>query len=200
MCFKMTYAKIKSASLKLFSDKGFYGTTIKEIAAEAGLKPSSVYSHITSKENVFLDIWKECFENTLKSVESITMKVEKGEESNPEIILYEYFSKIIRHFLNNKNEYLFLKKTICISEYRDILSQNAVKNFVNNQDYIEYFGKFFIELQEKNIIIESDCKDLFIYYVGVIIAYLEEALEYNINLNYEHIDKFWNLFWKGILK
>lgn len=41
---------------QLFSKKGYYGTSIRDIAKECGLSSSSLYSHINSKEEILFEI------------------------------------------------------------------------------------------------------------------------------------------------
>lgn len=40
-------------SLKLFADKGYDGVTVRDIAAEVGIKQSSLYKHFSSKQEIF---------------------------------------------------------------------------------------------------------------------------------------------------
>jgi AcrR family transcriptional regulator len=47
-----TKEKILDASIDLFSQKGFYETSIREIAGATGIKTSSLYNHFPSKEAI----------------------------------------------------------------------------------------------------------------------------------------------------
>lgn len=46
--------QIVAAATKLFSDRGFYKTTIKDIAKLAGISPGLVYLYVREKEDVLL--------------------------------------------------------------------------------------------------------------------------------------------------
>jgi AcrR family transcriptional regulator len=48
-------ARIREAARSLFRERGFDGTTLREIAARAGMGASSIYRHIRSKEELLLD-------------------------------------------------------------------------------------------------------------------------------------------------
>ncbi len=47
-----TKERIARASLRLFSKKGFKGTTIKDIASEVGITEGAIYRHFRSKEDI----------------------------------------------------------------------------------------------------------------------------------------------------
>ncbi|MBX6353276.1 MAG: TetR family transcriptional regulator [Thermoflavifilum sp.] len=51
--------QILAAARHLFSRKGYHGTTIREIADEAGLLSGSLYAHIQSKEDLLFEIADE---------------------------------------------------------------------------------------------------------------------------------------------
>lgn len=44
--------QILDAALRLFTDRGYHGTTIPEIAAKAGVAAGTIYSHFLGKEHV----------------------------------------------------------------------------------------------------------------------------------------------------
>jgi AcrR family transcriptional regulator len=49
-------ARILTAALSLFAQRGFYGTSIRDIAAAAGLQSASLYGHFPSKEQLLAEI------------------------------------------------------------------------------------------------------------------------------------------------
>lgn len=48
-----TKRKIFEASMKLFAEKGYEGTSIEEITSEVGVAKGTLYYHFTSKEEIF---------------------------------------------------------------------------------------------------------------------------------------------------
>ncbi|MFT5696185.1 MAG: AcrR family transcriptional regulator [Myxococcota bacterium] len=48
-------ARIREAALSLFREKGFDGATLRAIAARAGMGASSIYRHVTSKEELLIE-------------------------------------------------------------------------------------------------------------------------------------------------
>ena len=53
---------ILQAALKLFSKQGFRGTSIREIATEAGLSTGNVYHHFPDKEALFITLLEQYWE------------------------------------------------------------------------------------------------------------------------------------------
>lgn len=49
---KITKEKIIEAALPIFMNKGYKGTSMREIAASLGVKAGSLYNHIRSKEDI----------------------------------------------------------------------------------------------------------------------------------------------------
>jgi AcrR family transcriptional regulator len=48
--------RILEAAIIAFSERGFYGTTTRDIAAKAGMSPAAIYIHFPSKEDLFTEI------------------------------------------------------------------------------------------------------------------------------------------------
>lgn len=51
---------ILEAALELFSERGFHGTAIPEIAARAGIAPASIYRHFAGKEALVNELYRRC--------------------------------------------------------------------------------------------------------------------------------------------
>ncbi len=59
---------ILEAAAKLFRDKGYSATSMRDLAAEVNLKASSLYNHIGSKEELLIEI---CFANAERFLNGI---------------------------------------------------------------------------------------------------------------------------------
>jgi AcrR family transcriptional regulator len=54
-----TRAEIITAAYRLFLDRGYHGTSMRQIAQEAGVALGGIYNHFSSKEDVFLAVFIE---------------------------------------------------------------------------------------------------------------------------------------------
>jgi AcrR family transcriptional regulator len=53
--------QIREAALELWASQGYHATSIKEIASVVGIRDSSLYSHLTSKEQLLNEILTDHF-------------------------------------------------------------------------------------------------------------------------------------------
>ena len=53
MTRRNTKETILYEALKLFSDKGYDGVSVRDIAGQVGIKQSSLYKHYTNKQDIF---------------------------------------------------------------------------------------------------------------------------------------------------
>jgi len=63
-----TRARLIEAAIAAFSEKGFHGTTTRDIAAAAGMSPAALYVHHRSKEDLLYLISRAGHERTLTLV------------------------------------------------------------------------------------------------------------------------------------
>lgn len=62
-----TGARVRQAAVKLFADKGFHGTGIRELAQDANLSSASLYHYMGTKEELLAEIMRECLERLLSA-------------------------------------------------------------------------------------------------------------------------------------
>jgi len=63
-----TRARLLAAAVTAFAEKGFHGTTTRDIAAAAGMSPAAVYVHHRSKEELLFLISREGHQEALDTV------------------------------------------------------------------------------------------------------------------------------------
>ena len=51
-----TREEILSAALQLFIDRGYHGTSMRQIARQAGIALGGIYNHFSSKEEIFFEV------------------------------------------------------------------------------------------------------------------------------------------------
>ena len=67
-------SQILLAAAGLFSRHGYSGTSIRDIAAQVGLLPGSVYHYFPAKEDLFVAVHQEGFVQLVERVEQLVLK------------------------------------------------------------------------------------------------------------------------------
>ena len=82
--------KIIDNAITLFSEKGYYGTTLDDIAKSVNIKKASLYYHYSNKEEIYRKSVENCF-NYFK-----TFILENNSDSNYSIDgLYQFLFEFI---------------------------------------------------------------------------------------------------------
>jgi len=76
----LTRSRLMSAALKVFSRKGMQGASVEEVAQEAGYTKGAFYANFRSKEELYLAMLDERFDERLGEVE----RAFASDESPPE--------------------------------------------------------------------------------------------------------------------
>ena len=76
-----TRLRIMDAAVEAFGEKGFHGTTTRDIAKAAGLSPAAVYVHFDSKEALLFEISLAGHETTLQVVAESQAGVQTPQEA-----------------------------------------------------------------------------------------------------------------------
>ena len=148
--------EIIDTALKLFSKKGFYNTTMPDIAKEIGMSVGNLYNYFSSKEalakeiivytsELLADEMRKINKMEISTKEKIKKFVEtyfKTAKKRPEMI--EYF---LRVFLSNREVFKDgCEGMICISafvtEIMIFFEEGVRKGELRDQDFFSAFGLF----------------------------------------------------------
>jgi AcrR family transcriptional regulator len=66
-----TYDHILQVATEYFSHKGYHGTSIREIAREAGVSISTLYYHVDSKDNLYRLVFQKQFQEENEIISGI---------------------------------------------------------------------------------------------------------------------------------
>ena len=134
MARRNTKEAILYEALKLFSDKGYNGVSVRDIAGQVGIKQSSLYKHYTSKQDIFDSLVKTM---QTRFIDSEISPLPCGE-----------LKEIAREYVTAGNEILkkisaeifhFYLKDPYASQYRKLLSIEKYKNKEIERIYREVY-------------------------------------------------------------
>src|SRR3989338_3818561 len=131
------YAQIVRVAMKLFSQKGFKGTTTREIAQKAGISEATIFKHFAKKDALYSAIIdKQC--NDRKG-ESLLMKKLEGKEGK------EVFKEIATFLIQTHQEDpTFLKLLMFSALEGHKLSDIFIRT--RGMETLDYLGKHISKL------------------------------------------------------
>jgi len=118
--------EIFEAIAKLFKEKGFYNTSIKDISESVGLKGGSLYYHITSKEDALFKICKDAIDTHLTNLEKAV-----NTDDDPKTKLIKVIENHIDYFTTN-----FYKTSVFLIETK-ALGVEYQKQYIKKRDRFE---------------------------------------------------------------
>ncbi|WP_078411049.1 TetR/AcrR family transcriptional regulator [Priestia abyssalis] len=91
--------RIIETAMKLFSQKGYHSTSIQEIAENSGIAKGSIYNYFSSKEDLFMSIFKHYHERLFNKVSEI----EQNETLSDRDMFAEQLYIQFQQFLSQKD-------------------------------------------------------------------------------------------------
>jgi len=175
-----TKQKIFDVAVDLFSQKGFNGVSIREIARNVGIKESSLYNHYTNKEAILTKIF-DYYETT---IEKTTPSEEYLAERINTLPAQEFWEKGLANFqqVTQKPVMQKISKIVLMEMFRDEKARDIALNefFVRQQNLIE---TIFSSMQKRKLIKQDlDPKVLTMEYTY---GFLAMQFEYNILSNWD---------------
>ncbi|MFB8005247.1 TetR/AcrR family transcriptional regulator [Nocardia sp. NPDC056000] len=67
----VTKDDVRDAALTLFAERGYHGTSLKDVAGALGLRTPSLYAHIDSKQSLLVDIVLHTIEQVVADFEEV---------------------------------------------------------------------------------------------------------------------------------
>lgn len=100
---------IKKTALSLFAQKGYYGTTMNDIAKLVGIKTPSLYSHFSGKEELFFSVYEDLANEYVSLMDRI---MNTAESMDIEDRLFYIFEQFIIYYINNPERLSFWNQII----------------------------------------------------------------------------------------
>ena len=120
-----TKEKILTVSKAYFASNGYEGTTMAMIAKEVGIRKPSLYSHYSSKADIFKDVLQLEFETYLSSVKEILSNKNQSAVERMSALFKDHLPGDEKKEMDNEFYYRFIKyppveiETYTLSRYRE---------------------------------------------------------------------------------
>lgn len=188
-----TIDRIKHAAYILFAENGYTGTSMRDIANKVGIKAASIYSHYKSKEDLFIDLFKDC-------ISEYDIGVSLNDE-HIDIPLEEKMLELLRvqvlfleenpHLLKFLARIIFFPPVELKDKLQSIIEDNL--NITNMKNYYEIYDALKKDKKIKNEI----TIDRFISTFDMcIIRYFIGKIGLNYYKEQETIESLFNSYWE----
>jgi len=182
-----TRQQILTATLKLFSNKGYFNTSVRDIARESSVSIGSIYHHFKDKEGIAsamyndlidrmviqLEEIKTCNTNTHDRCRAVIELLFEMTEEEPEVMEFMLSSKH-RDFMPNE-------KPVCSSTPFEMMRELVKDGMVSG------------EIQVMDLMVASSC----LY--GASLRMITSRLDGLINKPLqEYVDAIWVSSWKSV--
>lgn len=162
---KGTKQRILEAALDMFSENGYAGTNIRELAASLDLVKSSLYRHFESKEalwNAVLETMSSYYDEHFGTADNLPAVPKNTEE------LYQMTMRMV-DFTVHDEKIIKSRKLLLTGQFRDEKARKlATRYFMEDTEAI--FEKVFSAMMEAGTIRKTDVKFLAFSYSAPITA------------------------------
>ncbi|MCB0731123.1 MAG: TetR/AcrR family transcriptional regulator [Ignavibacteriae bacterium] len=190
---KNTKEHILDVSLKLFSEKTYYGASIRDIAKAIDKRESSIYNHFKSKEEIFEQlILKFSSRNfgPLILTDQLINIISKPEK------FFILLSENLIHFWNSEEERMFIKILLAKNSNGESKKYYSIENYLNDfkalSEFIfrEMISHKFIKKMDVVVLSQEFISPLFLAAIELILGLKSETIQKSLIKN--HVEFFWN--------
>ena len=122
--------QVRAVALRLFKEKGYHATSMRDIASEVGINKGSLYSYIRSKEDLLIPVFERAMGLLVTRMEAIA--------ADPALGPTERLKRAIHAHITVVSEHLD-ELTVYLSEWRQLRQASLAKNRDQRERYASLF-------------------------------------------------------------
>ena len=100
----LTAIKILEAATKFFALKGYHGTSIRDIAKEAGISISTLYYYAKNKDDLYRQVFEQVYREEIATIGCVLEQADQDSTSDPEKLrnlLFQLMDALIERSSSN---------------------------------------------------------------------------------------------------
>ena len=137
----MTREDILEAAAQVFRQKGFHGASMSDIAGAVNLQKASLYQHVSSKQEILLELLERALELLLERISRITTQNISADEK---------LQRMIREYLQILVENIDLA-SVLLFEHRSLEGRQRTRHIPNRDKFESLWKDVIIEGVDKKI-------------------------------------------------
>jgi AcrR family transcriptional regulator len=122
--------QVRAAALRLFKEKGYHATSMRDIASEVGINKGSLYSYIRSKEDLLIPVFEQAMAVLLAQIEQVT--------ADPSLTPTDRLKRAIQAHVTAVADNLDVL-TVYLSEWRQLAAESLTTVRVHRERYSAMF-------------------------------------------------------------
>ncbi len=180
-------AKVLSTALKLFTSRGYFNTSTRDITRESGVSTGSVYHHFQDKEGIAAALYQSLVEKMRAELEEITQTHDTAHDqcravvsllfsitrSEPDVMTFMLY---VKH-----REFLPHQRPVCSSEPFEMMRRMVERGIERG------------EIERRDVLAASSC--LFGGPIRMVTSALDGILEKPLD---DYLDDVWACSWRAI--
>lgn len=142
MELQLRRGEILSQAERIFSAKGFYNTTMAEIADASGFAIGTLYQYFEGKENLYTVMVSEKLDRMYKEIRDAVNRVERIRDKIETLVRAHF------RFVENNVDFcnLFIRgEGASLTKGEMILRDKMIADYLNHAGYVEYIMRWGIE-------------------------------------------------------
>lgn len=189
-----TKDKILSVSKAHFASKGYEGTSMSIIAEGVGIRKPSLYSHYSSKADIFKDVLTLDFETHLLFVKEILSNKNRSAVENLYTLFMEHLPGDEKMVMDNEFYYRFFKyPPVDIEEYTIGRYREADQKIFEMFDAVVKEGK-----EQGDIDSTLSSRQIYELYFMMVDGIDTMSMLYNFEAAKKSSENVWQVFYRGI--
>lgn len=193
---------ILHAALRLFSERGYEGVSMRDLASEVGIRAASIYNHFSGKEDIFNCLLAEMENRYVKIIEALNIPDGDPREAAMNYIgiteerLQEIAVGIFLYFAKDEFAAPF-RRMITAEQYRDSAAGDAFRNmFIDT--VLEFQTGLFQALAEQGEFIDADPGTIALHFYSpiflLLVSYDESREGEILQTLKKHVSQFSRLY------
>lgn len=124
--------QVRAAALRLFREKGYHATSMRDIAEAVGINKGSLYSYIKSKEDLLIPVFEQAQGVLLSQIEEISADSESTPTDRLKRAIHAHVIAVAENL-----EVL----TVYLSEWRQLATESLATNRHQRERYALLFHR-----------------------------------------------------------
>lgn len=179
--------KVLATALRLFTSKGYFNTSMRDITGESAVSTGSIYHYFKDKEGVAAALYQSMIERMHNELQQIMQAYETAHDQCRAVVsllfsITERESDVMAFMLYVKHrEFLPKERPVCSSEPFEMMRAMVLRGMERG------------EIERRDVLVASTC--LFGGAIRMITSHLDGILKRPLN---DYLDDVWFCSWRAV--